>query len=49
MSVYYNYALDGSNLVVLSYADDCIYWYIYKEIGKFCVDKIGNRLHVNFL
>ena len=27
MSIYYNYAPDGSNIVVLSYVDDCVYWY----------------------
>ena len=27
MSIYYNYALDGSKIVVLSYVDDCVYWY----------------------
>ena len=28
---YYNYAPDGSRLVVLSYVDDCVYWYKYEE------------------
>ena len=27
ISVHYNYAPDGSNLVVLSYVADCVYWY----------------------
>ena len=27
MSIYYKYAQDVSNLVVLSCVDDCIYWY----------------------
>ena len=27
MSVYYNYAPDGSKLVVLSYVNYCLYWY----------------------
>ena len=27
MSIYYNYALDGTRIVVLSYVDDCVYWY----------------------
>ena len=30
MSVYYKYAQDGSKLVVLSYVDDCVYWYTYE-------------------
>ena len=29
MSIYYKYTPDGSKLVVLSYVDDCLYWYIY--------------------
>ena len=27
MSIYYKYALDGAKIVVLSYIDDCVYWY----------------------
>ena len=27
MSIYYKYATDGSELVVLYYVDDCVYWY----------------------
>ena len=27
MSIYYKYAPDGSKIVVLSYVDDCVYWY----------------------
>ena len=27
MSIYYKYAPDGSKIVVLSYIDDCVYWY----------------------
>ena len=27
MSIYYKYAPGASNLVVLSYDDDCLYWY----------------------
>ena len=34
ISVYYEYAPDGSNLVVLSYVYDCVYWYTYEELGK---------------
>ena len=25
--IYYKYAPDGKNIVVLSYVDDCVYWY----------------------
>ena len=27
MSTYYKYAPYGSKIVVLSYVDDCVYWY----------------------
>ena len=27
MYLYFKYAPDGSKLVVLSYTDDCVYWY----------------------
>ena len=27
ISIYYKYAPDGSKIVVLSYVDDCVYWY----------------------
>ena len=27
MSIYYKYTPDGSKMVVLSYVDDCLYWY----------------------
>ena len=27
MSIYYKHALDGSKTFVLSYVDDCVYWY----------------------
>ena len=27
MSIYYKYESDGSKIVVLSYVDDCVYWY----------------------
>ena len=49
MSIYYNYAPDGSKIVLLSYVDYCVYWYTYEAIGKLFVDNLGKRLHVNFL
>ena len=49
MSIYYNYATDGSNIVFLSYVDDCVYWYTNEYIGKWFVDTLGKRFHVNFL
>ena len=49
MSIYYNYAPDGSKTVVLSYVDDCVYWYTNEDTGKWFVDTLGKRFHVNFL
>ena len=49
MSIYYNYATDGTKIVVLSYVDDCVYWYTSEALGKRFVDSLGNILHVNFL
>ena len=49
MSVYYKYATDGSNLVVLSYVYYCVYWYTYEELVNWFVDTLGKILHVNFL
>ena len=40
---------DGSKIVVLSYVDDCFYWYKNEDIGKWFVDTLGKRFHVNFL
>ena len=34
MSIYYNYAPDGSKIVVLFYVDDCVYWYTDEDLGK---------------
>ena len=34
MSIYYKYAPYGSKIVVLSYVDDCVYWYTYEALGK---------------
>ena len=49
MYIYYKYALYGSKIVVLSYVDDCVYWYTNEDIGKWFVDTLGKRFHVNFL
>ena len=43
------YAPDGSKIVVLSYVDDCVYWYTNEDLGKHFVDTLGKRYHVNFL
>ena len=49
MSIYYKYAPYGSKIVVLSYVDDCVYWYKNEDLGKWSVDNLGKRSHVNFL
>ena len=49
MSIYYKYAPDGSKIVVLSFIDNCVYWYTNEYPGKWFVDTLGKRFHVNFL
>ena len=49
MSIYYNYALDGGEIVVLSYVDDCLCWYTSEALGKWFVDVLGKRSHFKFL
>ena len=49
MYIYYKYAPDGSKIVVLSYFDDCVYWYTNEDLGKWFVDTLGKIFHVNFL
>ena len=49
MSIYYKYAPDGSEIFVLSYVDDCVYWYTNEDLGKWFVDTLVNRFHVYFL
>ena len=49
MSIYYKYAPYGSNIVVLSYVDYCVYWYTNEALGKLFVDNLGKRFHVKFL
>ena len=49
MYIYYKYAPDGSNIIVLYYVDDCLYFYTNEDLGKWFVDTLGKRLHVNFL
>ena len=34
ISIYYKYAPDGYKIVVLSYVDDCVYWYTNEDLGK---------------
>ena len=34
MSIYYKYALDGTNSFFKSHVYDCVYWYTYEDIGN---------------
>ena len=49
MSIYYKYAPYGYKTVVLSYVDDCVYWYTNEDLGKWLVDTLVKRFHLNFL
>ena len=49
MSIYYKYAPDVSKIVVLSYVDDCVYWYKNEDTGKYFVDTLGKIFYMNFL
>ena len=40
MSIYYQYAPDGTNNVILSYVDDCVYCYNSEALGKCFVDAL---------
>ena len=49
MFIYYKYAPDGTKQIVLSYVDDCVYWYTSEALGKWFVYDLGKRFHFNFL
>ena len=49
MSIYYKYAPDGSKIVVLSYIDDFFYQYTNEDLGKWFIDTLEKRFHVDFL
>ena len=49
MSIYYKYVPDGWKIFILSYLDDCVYCYTNADLGKWFVDILGKRFHVNFL
>ena len=49
MSIYYKYAPDGTNVVVLYRVNYCVYWYIAEALGNIFVDNLGKIFHVNFL
>ena len=39
----------STNNFVLYYVDNCVYWYTNEDIGKWFVDTLGQRSHVNLL
>ena len=49
MSIYYKYAPYGSKTFVLSYVDDCVFWYTSEYLVKWFVDTLGNIFRLNFL
>ena len=49
MFTYYKYAPDGTNIVVLSYVDDCVYWYTSEALGKWFVYTLGKIFHFKLL
>ena len=49
MSIYYNYALYGTNIIVFYYFDDCVYWYKNEALAKWFVDTLGKIFHVKLL
>ena len=49
MCKYYKYAPYGTIFFVLSYVDDCVYWYTSEALRKWFSETLGNRLHVKFL
>ena len=49
MSIYYKYAPYGSKIIVLSYVDDCVYWYKNEYLVKWFVSTLGKIFHVNLL
>jgi hypothetical protein len=48
-SIYYKILPDGSQLVVLSYVDDCIDYYTSEDLGRWFVGALGKRFNVTFL
>ena len=49
MYIYHKFTPYGSELVVLSYVDDFVFWYTYEELGKWFLGKLGKSLYVSFL
>ena len=49
MSIFHKYAPYGSKIVVVSYVDDCVYWYTSEAFEKWFVDTLGKSFYVNSL
>ena len=49
MSIYCKYAPCGKKIFVLYYFYDCVYWYTSEALGKWFLDTIRKRFHVNSL
>ena len=49
MYIYDKHAPDGTRVSILFYVDDCLYWYTYEALGKWFVETLGKRFHVNLL
>ena len=41
MSIYYKYTPHGTNIIVLYYVDNCVYWCSYESLRKWFVENIG--------
>ena len=48
-SIYYKYAPDGTRIFVLSYVDDCVYWYTSEALRRWFVDALRKIFHVKLL
>ena len=49
MSIYYKYTPYGSKNIFFSYVDDCVYWYINEDIGKWFVDTLEKKVPCELL
>ena len=49
MYIYQKYEPYGTRFVVLSYVDECVYWYTSEELGKWFVYILRKIFHVNLL
>ena len=49
MSIFYKHEPDRTKTFVLSYVDDCVYWYTSESLGKWFVYTLGKIFRVNLL